>query len=268
MNSKSNFGKYHVCTRYLFISLFIIFLLFPSCITQRNVEYLQENVDKSQTYNEAVFNEYKLKPKDELYIQISSLDDPSARIFSSTGNQQFINVGSIQPYGASLISYTVDNGGNILLPVIGLIAVKDQTIDQVSEIITNSLIKILSHPMVSVKLVNRNVTVLGEVQRPGQYSYFLDKVTIYEAIGLAGDMTDYGNRNEVILIRNENGKNLRIPLNLTQSEMLASNYLYVSPNDIIYVKPLRKKYWAMRQFPYDVLLSAITAGILLYSVVK
>ncbi|MBI9063790.1 MAG: polysaccharide biosynthesis/export family protein [Marinilabiliaceae bacterium] len=242
--------------------------MLSSCITQRNLEYVQVDVDDMQTYDEAFVDDYKLQPKDELYIQISSLDDPSARIFSSTGNQQFINVGAIQPFGASLLSYTIDKDGFILLPVIGLILVKDKTIEQVSEIITNSVTKILSQPMVSVKLVNRYVTVLGEVQRPGHYSYSQDKVTIYDAIGIAGDITDWGNRNEVILIRNENGKNLQIPVDLTQSDILASNYLYVSPNDIIYVKPLRKKFWNLRQFPYGVLLSAITAAILLYSVVK
>jgi polysaccharide export outer membrane protein len=268
MNTECNYRNYHLFSRCTFISLFVISILLPSCVTQRNVEYLQNKATASQSFSEAVVGEYKLKPKDELYIQISSLDDPSARIFTSTGNQQFINVGAIQPYGASLISYTVDKEGNILLPVIGIIYVKDKTIDQVSLDITNSLAKILSHPMVSVKLVNRNITVLGEVLRPGQYTYTLDKATVYEAIGLAGDMTDYGNRQDVILIRNEQGKNLRISLDLTKSDILASNYLYVSPNDIIYVKPLKKKLWGMRQFPFDVLLSAITAGILLYSVVK
>lgn len=268
MNTKSYFCHYPLSSRCIIISLIHIITLLSSCVTQRDVEYLQNVGSTSKSYNEPAMEEYRLKPKDELYIQISSLDDPSARIFSSTGNQQFLNIGTIQPYGASLISYTVDKDGSILLPVIGLISVKDKTIDQVSLDITNSLAKILSHPMVSVKLVNRNITILGEVLRPGQYNYALDKATVYEAIGLAGDMTDYSNRQEVMLIRNEQGKNLCISLDLTKPEIFTSNYLYVCPNDIIYVKPLKKKFWGMRQFPFDVLLSAITAGILLYEVVQ
>lgn len=268
MKQKNNFCKYLFFSRYIFFGQAIFVLLFSSCITQRNVEYLRGNDNEIQTYNEVLIDEYQLQPKDELYIQISSLDDPGAKLFSATGNEQFINIGTIQPYGASLSSYTVDKDGYIQLPVIGLILVKDKNTVQVSEIITKALTKILSQPMVSVKLVNRYVTVLGEVLRPGHYNYSQDKVTVYDAIGLAGDITDYGNRDEVILIRNENGKNIRMPIDLTQGNILASSSLYVRPNDIIYVKPLKKKFWALRQFPYDILLSTITAAILLYSVVE
>jgi polysaccharide export outer membrane protein len=268
MKYKSSVDKCLFCLQSIFPSLIIIFVFLSACVTHRDVEYLQESLEKNKSYKELPAEDYKLKPKDELYIQISSLDDPSAKIFSTTGNQQFINIGAIQPYGASLISYVVDKEGFILLPVIGLINVKDKTIEQVSLLITNSLNKILSHPMVSVKLVNRYITILGEVQRPGQYTYSLDKVTVFEALGLAGDITDYGDRRGIILIRNENGTIHRISMDLTQSDFLASNYLYLNPNDIVYVKPLRKKFWAMRQFPYDVLLSAITAAILFYSVTK
>lgn len=268
MKQKSNFNKYLFFGRYLFFGQAIFVLLFSSCITQRNVEYLRVDDDKIQTYTEVILDDYQLKPKDELYIQINSLDDPGATLFSATGNEQFINIGTIQPYGASLSSYTVDKDGFIQLPVLGLISVKDKTTAQASEIITKSLEKILSQPMVSVKLVNRYITVLGEVQRPGHYNYSQNNVTVYDAIGLAGDITDYGDRDEVILIRNENGNNIRIPVDLTQGDILASSFLYIRPNDIIYVKPLRKKFWALRQFPYDVLLSTITAAILLYSVVE
>ncbi|TAJ12105.1 polysaccharide export protein [Marinilabiliaceae bacterium JC017] len=270
---KQNFtqvnSKRKLCgSGYICVCQGFLILLLSSCVTQKNLEYLQKEDVDILSYTEGLVEEYKLQPKDELYIQISSLDDPSARIFSSAGNQQYVDVGGIEPYGASLLSYTIDNDGNILLPVIGAISVKDKTTKEVSEIITKSVTKILSQPLVSVKLVNRYVTVLGEIQRPGQYIYSRDKVTIYDAIGLAGDVTDWGNRDEVILIRNKDGKNHRIHVSLIQPDILASNYLYVSPNDIIYIKPLRKKFWGINRFPYEIILSAITAGILLYSIVK
>jgi polysaccharide export outer membrane protein len=265
---KRNSNNFPAHSRCFLLNSFIIIYALSSCITQRNVEYIQDNDNELRTYDEASIEDYKLKPKDELFIQISSLDDPSAGIFSSSSNQQAINAGTIEPYGASLASYTIDSNGLISLPVIGRVSVKGKTVKEVKELITNSLTKILSQPMVSVKLVNRYVTVLGEVTRPGYYSYSQDKITVYDALGLAGDITDYGNRKKVILIRNENGKNLRIPIDLTQPDILASNYLYVSPNDIIYIKPLKKKFWALRQFPYDVILSTITAAILFYSVIQ
>ena len=268
MKPESKSLKYHFFRRITSFGLVIFTLLLSSCVTQRNVEYLQDESKIIKEFNEAQIDDYRLKPNDELYIQINSLDDPTANVFSVTGAQPFMNIGTIQPYGASLMSYTVDKEGFLLLPVIGRISVQDKTTVQVSETITKSLTNILSQPMVSVKLVNRYVSVLGEVQRPGHFAYSQDKLSIYDAIGLAGDITDYGNRYEVILTRNENGKNLRIPLNLTLSDVLASNYYYIRPNDIIYVKPLQKKFWGMRQFPYAVLLSTITTAVLLYSVIK
>ena len=98
------------------------------------------------------------------------------------------------------------------MPVIGNIFVKDKTLSQVSLILRDSLNHILSNPIISVKLVNRYVSVLGEVTNPGHYPYSQEKLSIFNAIGLAGDITDYGNRNKVILIRNENGQNIRIQL--------------------------------------------------------
>jgi polysaccharide export outer membrane protein len=248
--------------------LLFFLILSSSCVTQRNVEYLQDKSKAAKTFNEALIGDYRLKPSDELYIQINSLDDAAANVFSGTGSQQLVSMGTIQPYGASLISYTIDKDGYLLLPVIGRISVRDKTTTQVSELIKDSLTNILSQPIVSVKMVNRYVSVLGEVRNPGHYAYAQDKLTIYDALGLAGDITEYGNRDEVILTRNENGKNIRTVVDLTRSEILASEYYYLRPNDMIYIKPLNKKFWGMRQFPYTVLLSTITTAILLYSVSK
>ncbi len=250
-----------------FVASVLIFLI-TSCVTQKDVEYLQDKSKTSKVFNEASIGDYRLKPNDELYIQINSLDDPSSNVFSVNSTQQLLSMGTIQPYGASLISYTIDKEGFLLLPVIGRISVSDKTTTQVGEIITQSLTNILSQPMVTVKLVNRYVSVIGEVRNPGHFAYAQDKLTIFDAIGLAGDISDYGNREEVILTRNENGKNIRIPLNLTRSDLMASNYYYIRPNDVLYVKPLRKKFWAMKEFPYTVVLGTITAALLMYSVIK
>lgn len=251
--------------------VFIVYLTFlsilSSCITQKNVEYLHSNNKDIEAFVEASVNEYKLKPNDELYIQISSLDDAAANIFSNTG-QQLLSIGTIQPYGASLLSYTIDKEGYVLLPVIGKLLVMDKTISEVSEMLKESLTNILSQPIVSVKLVNRFVSVLGEVRNPGHFSFSQDKLTVFDAIGYAGDITDFGNRQEVILIRNENGKNLRINVNLTESDILASEYYYLRPNDIVYIMPLRKKFWDLRQFPYSIILSTITTALLIYSIAR
>lgn len=268
MNSLRKQQKENSIGNNLCVHLCLLIFSLSSCVTHKNLEYLQIENEALYRYSEATVDAYRLQPKDELYIQISSLDDPSARIFSSTGSTSYVDVGAIQPFGASLLSYVIDEKGYVELPVIGQVEVGDKTTKEVSAHITKLVEKILNQPMVAVKLVNRRVTVIGEVQRPGQYIYSRDKMTVYDALGLAGDITDWGDRDEVLLLRNAGGENLRIPLDLTNPDFLASNYLYVCPNDVIYVKPLRKKFWGINRFPYEILLSALTAGILLYSVVK
>jgi polysaccharide biosynthesis/export protein len=242
--------------------------LFSSCLSQREVEYLRDKDKRIKSFNEAEVQDYKLKPDDELFIQINSFDEAAANVFSGSGNQSSASSTGMTPYGASLVSYTIDKKGNVILPFIGNIFVKDKTISQVTEILKDSLNTILNQPIVSVKLVNRYVSVLGEVRSPGHYPYAQEKLTIYDALGFAGDITDYGNRGAVILTRNEDGKNLRINLNLTRSDILSSNYYYLRPNDIIYVKPLKKKFWGMREFPFQIILSTLSTALLFYTVVK
>lgn len=249
------------------LAFIVLISILSSCVTQRKVEYLQDRDNNTKVFNEAVYTDYRLKCNDELYIQINSLDEASANVFS-TGKEQSYYIGTMQPYGASLMSYSIDKEGYLLLPVIGKILVRDKTLTEVSTILKDSLSHILNQPIVTVKLVNRYVSVLGEVKNPGHFTYSQDKLTIYDALGLAGDITDYGNRNKVILIRNLNGENMRINVDITKSDVLSSEYYNLRPNDIVYVKPLRNKFWGMRQFPFEILFSTLTTALLFYSIFK
>jgi len=243
-----------------------IFFVLTGCVTQRDLEYMQARDKNIQVYTEAEMPDYKLKPNDELYIQFSSLDPAEASIFADARGQQ--STATLDPYGAYLISYSIDKDGFLLLPVLGRIQVKDRTLSQVSSILTDSLSHILSQPMVKVKLVNRYISVLGYVARPGHYAYSQDKLSIYDALGLAGDITIYGNREEISLTRTENGKNIRKYIDLTSPDILGSEYYYLRPNDMIYVKPLRKRFWGMQEFPFAIVLSALSVTLLFYTVIK
>lgn len=250
-------------TKY-FVFFFIANLFFTSCVTQRNVEYLQDRDRNVKEFKTLDFQDYKLKPNDDIMIQISSLDDAGgANVFSNPNRQG--NSVSMDQFAASLLSHTIDKDGYLDYPVIGKFLVKDKTIAQVSAMLKESLVNVLNQPVVSIKLINRFVSVLGEVRNPGHFPYAQDKLSIYDAIGLAGDISDYGNRSNVILIRNENGKNIRVNLNLTKSGILESDYYFLRPNDILYVKPARKKFWGMKEFPFSILLSSISTAIVVVS---
>jgi len=245
----------------------LIFQL-SSCVTQKDLEYLQAKDKNIKTYREADVADYKLKPNDELYITVTSLDEVNTNVFSNAGSQESMSASNLQPYGASLVSYAVNKEGYVLLPIIGGVNVLDKTLTQVSSMLKDSLTSILSQPLVTVKLVNRYVSVLGEVRNPGHFPYSQEKLTIYDAVGLAGDMTLYSNRKEVLLARNENGQNKIITLDLTNPELLGTTYYYVRPNDMIYVKPLKKRIWGMPDFPFAIILSTLSVTLLFYSVIK
>ena len=241
-------------------------MILCSCVTQRKVEYLQDSNKNFKAFKEAELPDYRLKPNDELFIQVTSLDEAAVNVFSKSVQDSYI--GYMQPYGASFLSYSIDKEGYLFLPVIGKILVKDKTISEVIVILKDALTHILNQPIVTVKLVNRYVSVLGEVKNPGHFAYSQDKLTIYDALGLAGDITDYGNRDKVILIRNINGENIRINVDITKSDVLSSDYYNLRPNDIVYVKPLRNKFWGMRQFPFTILFDTLTTALLFYSIFK
>jgi polysaccharide export outer membrane protein len=240
------------------------FLILSSCVTQRNLEYLRKDKKTSAAFSEPKFSEYRLQPNDALYIQISSLDDESTNIFAQSARRQF----TLDPFSAYLSSYTIDQEGYIQLPVIGKIRASGKTTLEVSQLIKDSVENILSMPLVSVKLVNQYVSVLGEVTSPGHYIYSQDKLTIFNALGLAGDITPYGNRNKVTLIRNENGKTIQVNFDLTSQEILSSRYYYIQPNDLIYVRPLRKRLWGMEEFPFALIFSTITTSLVVYTFIQ
>jgi polysaccharide export outer membrane protein len=248
--------------------LILFFFAITSCVTQSKVEYLQGLEVQINEFLENDFQDYRLKPNDELYIQINSLDEGPANVFYNLTSQALGNSAVMTPFGASLISHTIDKNGLILLPLIGYINAKDKTLTQLSRVVKDSLQNVLNNPTVSIKLVNKYVTVLGEVRNPGHFVYSQERLTIFEALGLAGDISDYGNRNEIILVRNEDNKNILINLDINSSQILSSSNYYLRPNDLIYVKPLRNKFWGMRQFPFSVFFSVLTTGLLIYNVMR
>lgn len=247
------------------ISGIILFVL-SGCVTQNDLVYMQTKDKNNKVFKEAEMPDYKLKPNDELYIQVTSIDEAGVNVFANGSSQSA--TATIDPYGASLISYSIDKAGFLFMPIIGKIFVKDMTTSQVSAILTDSLIHILSQPMVTVKLVNRYVSVLGYVNNPGHFTFSQDKLTIYDALGLAGDIALYGDRKEIILTRNENGKNILLNIDLTSPDILGSESYYLRPNDMIYVKPLKKRFWGMAEFPFAIILSTLSVTLLFYSVIK
>ncbi|MDO9137013.1 MAG: polysaccharide biosynthesis/export family protein, partial [Lutibacter sp.] len=139
------------------------------------------------------------------------------------------------------ITYLVNSDGDINFPVLGKIKVEGFTIKEITSHLTEALAVYIKNPIVNIRLTNFKVTVLGEVQKPGTYPVPNERISILEAIGLAGDLTIQGKRKNMVLIREQNGKRTFIDIDLTNKEILNSPYFYLAQNDVLIVEPNKTK---------------------------
>jgi len=242
----------------------VILLSLSSCLSQKKVKLLQEetveNISNHQFENLRKTT-YMVKPGDNLYIKVYSVDPKTSKFFQTDFP---INYTSTYLY---LNSYIVDEQGYVSFSFIDKLYVKGLTVDQVQDLIQKSLDEYFKDATVFVKLVNFQVAVLGEVNNPGNFTIDQEQINLLQAIGLAGGIKQYGDRDKVILVRQtQNGSEMKY-LDLTDNALLQSDYFYLVPDDIIYVEPMNSKSYTYSSFPYQMVLStvlsAITAGVVL-----
>jgi len=241
-------------------------LLFSSCISQTKLKYVQDPVLDRNIYKQQEKRASTIKSNDELYIRVSSFDDVAHNFFSTQTNNSSLSFGT--DASISLISYEVNDSGNIYFPILGYLYVKDLTLDGLTNKLTRLLSEYFNQPAVLVKFVNKKITVLGEVRQPGSYSYTKDHINIFEALSLAGDATLHGNRNDIYLIRTVNDSIVKMKIDLTKDEMLYGPNYYLQSNDIVYVQPRSSVKWGTEAVTVSLVLSTITTFLLIFSYIN
>lgn len=231
--------------KYLFIALLAAGVM-SSCTSYKNVPYMQDIETVNNYGKEIPLYDAKIMPKDLLSITVNTTDPQAAAPFNLT-MQTNLNVALAQnaytTAQPTLQQYLVNNKGEIDFPVIGRIKVGGLTKNQAEDLIREKLQPYLKEaPIVTVRMSNYKISVLGEVARPGSFTVSNEKVNVLEALAMAGDMTVYGVRTNVKLIREDaDGKREIIPLDLTKSDLVLSPYFYLKQNDILYVTPNETK---------------------------
>ncbi len=210
-----------------------------SCTTE-NIAYMEKNTGNNQNITENF--DARIKVKDLLTISVTCSQPEIAAPFNLTVSNPTTNrIGSSYTVSQpTLLPYQVDNDGYIKFPVIGSLKVLNMTKNEVEKLITTHLADYIKNevPTVTMSWLNYKYSVLGEVGRPSQYTSETGKVNIFEALSAAGDMTIYGRRDNVKLIREGNdGKRTTVQLDLTRDDIVTSPYYYLQQNDIIYVEP-------------------------------
>lgn len=240
----------------------IIIVVCSSCYSNKKWVYFQDN-SYSESFPTQIKNEppdYRLRPNDILSVKVkSSTEAAISDIFNINPSQNVINM---DPGNVYLQGYSIDENGYIKLPILGNMLVKDMTVLQAEELIQKRADEYLNNATIIVKLVSFKVTVLGEVDNPGYNYIYNNQATILEALGLAGDLTENGNRRKVKLIRQVPTGTEVVMLDLTDPKLLRSKYYYLMPNDVVYVEPLRAQSKRVNLELLTLVFSGITTAIL------
>ena len=238
---------------------------FASCVPQKKMLYLKEaqmaaeNISKEYVNDRTV--DYKLQPGDNLYIRfLNTIDQNSAAALAGENSARNYMSSEASIY---LQSYTLDEDGYIEMPLTGKINLKNMTVDQAKEKLQEEVSKFVNQTTLIVKLSNFNLTILGEVSKPGMYKVYQSQINLFEAIALAGNMTKKKKKDNVKIVRQTNNGSEIITVDMGQADILSSPYYYLKPNDIIYIEPLKIKQWGFTSFPYSTVISVVSLAVTL-----
>ena len=241
----------------IYILLFLF--TFSSCITNRDLEYIRSNKEIKKA--KANKQDYRLQQGDLISVQISTTTQQQHDFFNkeNTSNSQLM----IQnPY---LYGYIINEEGNLDLPSFGKVKAAGFTLRELENVIKNIAVSYFESPVIKLNIINFEITILGEVNHPGTFKIVDPEVNILYALSLSGDMTQFGNRRKVKVIRNENELNRVFYVDLTKKGVLNNSDFMLQPHDIIYVAPLHKKFYAFNNITnvVSMALSAVTLYILI-----
>jgi polysaccharide export outer membrane protein len=240
--------------------LLLLPLLLASCVTHEELL----NFNQGEAFSTAPVDitnlpQLQIQPDDLLSIRVKALELSAVEPFNvDPPGMTNLNAGSgMRP----LIGYLVTREGTIDFPMLGTIDVIGLTTDELRDTLKEKLVPFLNDPVVMVRFLNFRITVLGEVGNPNTFFVANERMTILDALGQAGDITPYGNRTNVLVIREQNGQRQTARLNLQDRNIFASPFFYLQQNDVVYVEPLKVKTASIRDQSQRLLpwLSAITS---------
>lgn len=210
--------------------LFMLFIM-SSCLNRKEVDYFQKDPDARPSADAIELPptfEPKIEHNDILGIHIASINPEAASFFNPSQKADGTS-------STDMTNYLVDANGEIEMPLLGKVKVAGLSTREIRELLRQKLEKFLQSPTVRVYMESYKVTILGEVKVPGVYSVRNEKLSLTDAIGLAGDLTIYGDRKSVMVIRDQNGKKTFNQLDLTTRDIFKSDFYYMRPGDVIYV---------------------------------
>ena len=259
--------------------ILLVGFLLSSCVTARKVNYMQKPDKQIPSYADTLsFEEYQLRIGDRLYVYVYSLDEKIMQMYNAGGtnsSQMRQQMGGGNLSGSyDLYTYLVDEEGNIDFPTIGKVYVQNMTSREVKHVLEEQLGTLLkeipgySTISVEVNIVNRSFSIIGA--QSGRYPINKDKMTIFEALAMAGDLGEFNSRKEIKLVREKNGVTTIKTFDARSEDIVNSEYYYIEPNDIIYIRQIPGYSFGINHVTtvIGVTAATISFGVFIYSIVQ
>jgi polysaccharide export outer membrane protein len=247
------------CKNYISI-LLVVFLLITSCMSGKKQFYIQNPNFSSEKVVEVENRPptYRIQVDDVLLINIKDMKGEPLGEFTFTPNENRVVMLNANNAEANLYmnGYTVDITGFINIPTLGRIEVKGLTVEEIEEKIKKLLEEYIKNPIVSVKLGGYKISVIGEVRSPGRYYLFNNRISIFDALAMSGDLKEYADRKNIKLIRETEKGTATVLVDLTKGNLLESPYYYLRPNDILIVSPSKTQ---LRRANFPVITTTFAA---------
>jgi len=249
-----------------------ILIAMASCIPQKKLIYMQDKSAEKEYSNpyqkaEQITELYKVQAGDYLYIKVNSTREEIDKLYNLGSNQQLTQLGNAT--SAKYFSYLVKDNGTIDFPYLGEVEVAGKTTTEIRHEIQAKLSRSMDSFSVQVVLTNASFSVLGEVRKPGQYPMSRDQITLFEAISMAGDITGFGKRNQIRIVRPTPGGSTTINVDLTDKSVIDSQRYFIYPNDLIYVEPMAiKQYGIGETFSFSMISWLISIGLFINTLNK
>lgn len=261
-----------------------IFLLLPialtSCVTARRVNYMQAPDRKIPAYTDTLqYEDYTLRKDDRLYIYVYSLDESISKMYNAGSNasymRQQMSSGGGSMYGSyDLYTYLVDEEGNIEFPTLGKLQVLGKTTREVQYMLEDELATLLKDMpgyktiSVEVQMMQRSFSIIG--MKSGRFNITKEKTTIFEALAMAGDIGEYGDKAQLKIVREKNGETTIKTFDVRSEDIINSEFYYVEPNDIIYIRRFNGYSFGINHVSaaIGVVSSTISLGVFVYTIVQ
>lgn len=244
------------------IPLIALVIFVASCSTQKELSYLNNLYELGgENYFPMEVPDYRIQPRDILYVSVKA-QTPDGALAEMLSDRTSANINYLTNEGSAyMVGYSVDPEGRVTIPLLGKVPVEGMTVYEIRDLFQEKVDSLFRHAYVEVRLMSFKFTVIGEVMAPGSYINYNDQLTVLEAIGRAGGISETGTKEKILVVRPEGDRTATYHIDLQDKSLLSSPAYFITPNDVVIVQPNPRKVFAVNLPTISFVISTVTAAI-------